>query len=183
MKGWRDKPLVLEKTCPKCGKHLVSRDGKYGEFLGCLGYPACTYTERGADTEYIYQPPSPYCEKCNHTGLIPFKNKEGKLIPYAFVYCECHKDEPEQRPILPRDFDFAMSYSNYRSLCQEHSWTDPGDNEIHKELQQELSPKEQEPEWGKKQWDSVLQVKAQVLHLQNRIDTLSNKKRKDRSPF
>lgn len=30
--------------CPVCGKRLVSRNGKYGAFLGCSGYPKCTYT-------------------------------------------------------------------------------------------------------------------------------------------
>ena len=31
--------------CPKCGQYLVKRKGKYGEFLGCSGYPGCKYTE------------------------------------------------------------------------------------------------------------------------------------------
>lgn len=30
--------------CPVCGKKLVQRRGKYGLFIGCSGYPACTYT-------------------------------------------------------------------------------------------------------------------------------------------
>lgn len=31
-------------TCPQCGKPLLERLGKRGRFLGCTGYPACTYT-------------------------------------------------------------------------------------------------------------------------------------------
>lgn len=31
-------------TCPQCGKSLVERLGKRGRFLGCTGYPECTYT-------------------------------------------------------------------------------------------------------------------------------------------
>ena len=33
------------RECPKCGQYLVKRNGKYGEFLGCSGYPGCRYTE------------------------------------------------------------------------------------------------------------------------------------------
>ena len=31
--------------CPKCGQYLVKRNGKYGAFLGCSGYPGCRYTK------------------------------------------------------------------------------------------------------------------------------------------
>lgn len=34
------------KCCPKCGSPLMKRNGKFGEFWGCVGYPACRYTER-----------------------------------------------------------------------------------------------------------------------------------------
>lgn len=33
------------RLCPKCGQFLKKRSGKYGEFWGCSGYPACRYTE------------------------------------------------------------------------------------------------------------------------------------------
>jgi len=31
--------------CPECGRWMVIREGKYGEFLGCTGYPDCDHTE------------------------------------------------------------------------------------------------------------------------------------------
>jgi DNA topoisomerase-1 len=34
------------EKCPRCGKDLVSRRGKYGPFVGCSGYPACKYIKR-----------------------------------------------------------------------------------------------------------------------------------------
>ena len=34
-----------EKICPKCGSELKLRSGRFGEFWGCTGYPACRYTE------------------------------------------------------------------------------------------------------------------------------------------
>lgn len=33
------------KICPRCGQFLKKRSGKFGEFWGCSGYPACRYTE------------------------------------------------------------------------------------------------------------------------------------------
>ena len=33
------------KKCPKCGSMLKLRNGKYGEFWGCTGYPDCKYTK------------------------------------------------------------------------------------------------------------------------------------------
>ena len=30
--------------CPKCGGHLVKRNGKYGSFYGCSNYPKCKFT-------------------------------------------------------------------------------------------------------------------------------------------
>lgn len=32
------------KKCPLCGNVLRLRNGKFGEFYGCTGYPYCTYT-------------------------------------------------------------------------------------------------------------------------------------------
>ncbi len=34
----------MNLSCPKCGKDLVYRKGKYGSFIGCSGYPNCKYT-------------------------------------------------------------------------------------------------------------------------------------------
>ena len=32
---------ATDQVCPKCGKPLLKRKGRYGEFLGCSGYPKC----------------------------------------------------------------------------------------------------------------------------------------------
>ena len=37
-------PTVSEEVCPVCGKNLVERDGKFGQFLACPGYPECSFT-------------------------------------------------------------------------------------------------------------------------------------------
>jgi hypothetical protein len=32
--------------CPRCGKALVKREGKYSDFMGCSDYPDCRFTKR-----------------------------------------------------------------------------------------------------------------------------------------
>ncbi len=39
-------PVQLEEPCPKCGKPLLQRDGAYGEFIACSGYPKCKYVKQ-----------------------------------------------------------------------------------------------------------------------------------------
>ncbi|MGE5472678.1 MAG: restriction endonuclease [Ignavibacteriales bacterium] len=33
-----------DEVCPKCGRALSMKKGKFGKFLGCSGYPACKFT-------------------------------------------------------------------------------------------------------------------------------------------
>jgi restriction endonuclease Mrr len=35
---------TIPSVCPKCGKGTRKRNGRYGRFIGCSGYPACTWT-------------------------------------------------------------------------------------------------------------------------------------------
>ena len=39
-------PVILEEMCPKCGKPLLRREGSYGEFVACSGYPKCKYVKQ-----------------------------------------------------------------------------------------------------------------------------------------
>jgi len=125
--------LRLEETCPKCGNHLMVREGEDGDFLACPRFPACRFTKPLTENYFkdnvlinVYKKPSPYCEKCNHTGLIPFKNKEGKVIPHTFLHCGCHEiNHPEhgrELRLMPEDYDFPMSPAYYLSLCQYYGW-------------------------------------------------------------
>ena len=41
----RKKSSAALKLCPRCGGELRKRNGKFGEFYGCSGYPVCRYTE------------------------------------------------------------------------------------------------------------------------------------------
>jgi DNA topoisomerase-1 len=33
--------VVTDQPCPKCGKPLAEREGRFGKFLGCTAYPKC----------------------------------------------------------------------------------------------------------------------------------------------
>lgn len=38
---------IADNVCPRCGKPLVLRSGRYGNFYGCSGYPSCKFTKKG----------------------------------------------------------------------------------------------------------------------------------------
>lgn len=40
-----EEPYGEAKKCPRCGNIMKRRNGRYGEFWGCMGFPSCRYTE------------------------------------------------------------------------------------------------------------------------------------------
>ena len=40
-----NKQNISSNICPRCGKALVLRKGKNGNFMGCKGYPQCKFTK------------------------------------------------------------------------------------------------------------------------------------------
>jgi DNA topoisomerase-1 len=36
---------ILDEICPNCGKNLVIKHGRFGEFTACTGYPECRYVK------------------------------------------------------------------------------------------------------------------------------------------
>ncbi len=76
-------------TCPKCKKHkLAIRFGKSGEFLGCLGYPECSFTSNFTRDEQgkikLVKPEKPKLleEKCPKCGN-PLRQLQGKFGPFT----------------------------------------------------------------------------------------------------
>jgi DNA topoisomerase I len=37
---------ILDEACPNCGKNLVVKQGRFGEFTACTGYPECKYVKQ-----------------------------------------------------------------------------------------------------------------------------------------
>jgi DNA topoisomerase-1 len=50
----KTKPHKPEEVgeCPECGKPLLKRSGRYGEFIGCKGFPKCRFTCSVEELEY-----------------------------------------------------------------------------------------------------------------------------------
>lgn len=58
-------PEVLGDPCPKCKSETVLREGKFGAFYSCKGYPKC---------KYMYADGAPPCGEC---GAKMAKSKQG----------------------------------------------------------------------------------------------------------
>ena len=47
IQGEKNTVEVIEDTaCPQCGSQLVIRNGKFGRFIACSGWPRCKYTDK-----------------------------------------------------------------------------------------------------------------------------------------
>jgi DNA topoisomerase-1 len=73
-------PVVLEEPCPKCGKPLLQRDGQYGEFIACSGYPKCKYVKQ----ELLDVP----CPKCGSEVAVR-KTKRNTTFYGCTRYPKC----------------------------------------------------------------------------------------------
>lgn len=63
-----EKPKVEEtdKSCPKCDKPMVLREGKNGKFYACTGYPDCKHTEQFIDEKDKTMD----CDKCGKPMIL-----------------------------------------------------------------------------------------------------------------
>ena len=50
MEQVKGKGVTTDEKCPECGKPLVIKFGRYGEFYACSGYPECRYTRDVGET-------------------------------------------------------------------------------------------------------------------------------------
>ncbi|MDD8026551.1 MAG: type I DNA topoisomerase [Acidobacteriota bacterium] len=55
--------IPLDEVCPKCGKPVVLKSGRFGSFKCCSGYPDCDFTENMVKKEVIVLE-----EKCPECG-------------------------------------------------------------------------------------------------------------------
>jgi DNA topoisomerase-1 len=77
------------KDCPKCGKPMVQKDGRFGLFLACTGYPECTHTESVAsengNKDIGMDCPEPGCSG----RIIEKRSKRGKLFYGCSEFPDC----------------------------------------------------------------------------------------------
>ncbi len=79
----RSEPEEIGEKCPECGEALLKRSGRRGEFIGCSGYPQCTYTSTlGQDSTSKPQKKAIEtdleCEQCSKTLILRY----GKRGPF-----------------------------------------------------------------------------------------------------
>ena len=70
-----DLPEVTE-PCPKCGKTLVAKQGRFGLFLACPGYPKCRFT-RSLQEESEQPAGVPCPEKGCDGTILPRRSRRG----------------------------------------------------------------------------------------------------------
>lgn len=81
-----------EQKCPKCGKDMKVRHGRFGAFLGCTGYPECkgivNIPKKG---ESIQSPENmPSCPAVGCTGhMVARKSRFGKTFYSCSTFPEC----------------------------------------------------------------------------------------------
>jgi DNA topoisomerase-1 len=74
--------VPLEEKCPQCGKHLVIKHGRFGEFTACSAYPECKHVKK--KTIGIA------CPKPNCKGeLVEKKSRRGKVFYGCDQYPNC----------------------------------------------------------------------------------------------
>ncbi|HEY5789542.1 MAG TPA: DNA topoisomerase, partial [Gammaproteobacteria bacterium] len=89
----------LDEQCPECGQQLAIRLGKRGRFVGCTGYPECSYTrDLGGDKEAepVEKLEGRSCPKCGGELLVR-SGRYGKFVGCG-NYPTCKHMEPLERP-------------------------------------------------------------------------------------
>ncbi|MCJ7681056.1 MAG: DNA topoisomerase, partial [Candidatus Aminicenantes bacterium] len=93
--------IPAEENCPECGKQLVIKEGRYGRFKACTGYPDCSYKQG-----MIKKESKPLEENCPECGsqMVERQGKYG-----AFIACSNY---PECKYIKKETKDTGISCPN-----------------------------------------------------------------------
>ena len=75
-------PVPTGEDCPLCGKPLVLRQGQYGEFVSCSGYPKCKYVKQNLIEGMK-------CPKCGTGDLAERKARRGNIFWGCTNYPKC----------------------------------------------------------------------------------------------
>jgi len=74
--------VPLAEKCPKCGNHLVIKQGRYGKFTACSNYPTCKYIKR----ETLGIP----CPEKGCTGeIVVRRTRKGRTFYGCTLYPKC----------------------------------------------------------------------------------------------
>ena len=92
----RVRPPVEEtgEDCEECGKPLLLRNGRFGKFIGCSGFPQCKNTKPYMDTIGVD------CPKCGEGDVVRKLNKRRSVFYSCSRYPDC--DFASSRPPTPQ---------------------------------------------------------------------------------
>ncbi|MCP3926653.1 MAG: type I DNA topoisomerase [Desulfobacterales bacterium] len=104
------------KFCDNCGSPMMIKQGRFGEFLACSGYPDCKFTQSvhagsvGKSTEVK-------CPECSDGEIIERKSKRGKIFYGCGNYPDCSFaiwDKPVDKQCPVCDAKFLVEKSTKR---------------------------------------------------------------------
>ncbi len=70
------------KDCPKCGKPMLIKHGRFGKFMACSGFPECRHTES------IVEEVGVDCPVCGG-AILALKSKKGRRFYGCNKYPDC----------------------------------------------------------------------------------------------
>ena len=78
-------PEISEEICGKCSSPMLIKDGRFGKYLACSGYPACK------NIQPLIKPKATgvTCPECNQGELIEKKSRYGKMFYSCNRYPDC----------------------------------------------------------------------------------------------
>ncbi len=76
-------PELTDVPCPKCGKPMVRRSGRFGPFLGCSDYPKCRGIKNLGEQSFGT------CPKCGEGEVVSKRTKRGKTFYSCNRYPDC----------------------------------------------------------------------------------------------
>jgi DNA topoisomerase-1 len=87
MERVKREPTVTDQVCPKCGKPMLLRQGRFGEFLGCSGYPECKtiIDPKRTEPKELGVP----CPKGCGGQITEKRSRRGKIFYGCNRYPEC----------------------------------------------------------------------------------------------
>lgn len=126
-------PEKTDILCELCGRNMVIRQGRYGKFLACPGFPECR------NAKPLIVSTGCRCPKCG-SDVLEKKSRRGKLFYGCSKYPECDFttwDKPLTEP-CPKcgGLQLQYRYKNGRPVtyCYNAECETRQDNPINKEL-------------------------------------------------
>ena len=79
-------PIETDELCPECGSKLLIRNGRFGEFLACSGFPKCHYTAKKEAPEPVIST-GIKCPNCETGYIVERISKRGRSKGQKFYAC------------------------------------------------------------------------------------------------